>query len=70
MSVLCQLAADTGEKLYDKHIMVRRSLSIYFFNVELGDIQKMKVFLAQKMIDIESTHFRQSFSTVSADCGH
>jgi hypothetical protein len=58
--------ADTVEKLYDKNIIVRRSLSIYFFNAELGDIQKMKVFLAQKIIDIEPTHSRQSFSTVSA----
>lgn len=43
---------DTVEKLYDKNIIVRRSLSIYFFNAELGDIQKMKVFLAQKTINI------------------
>jgi hypothetical protein len=61
------LCADTVEKHYDKNIIVRRSLSIYSFNAELGDIQKTKVFLAQKMIDIASTHFRQSFSTVSAN---
>jgi hypothetical protein len=59
------LRVDTVEKHYDKNIIVRRSLSIYFFNAELGDIQKTKVFLAQKMIDVESAHFRQSFSTVS-----